>query len=168
MAEKEKQVRYDLDGYDTITEALRQLLNQYPGLVPGDEITFSVLDEDAGKAMFPITGGIIETERESITGHVTQVCQYPFYVIYRVAGITEDRKAYIKEWLDNLGRWLEKQAVMILNEEYKLESYPHITGNRKILSINRQTPAFLDSTNENQSENWAIHISARYQYEFDK
>lgn len=168
MAEEQKQVRYDIDGYDVVTAALRELINQYPGISAGDEITFSVLGEDSGKAMFPVSGAIIETEKESITGHVTQVCLYPFYVIYRAGGLSENRKATVKEWLDNLGRWLEKLPIKISDTEYVLAEYPELTGDREFLSINRQSPGYLDNVNDNQSEDWVISISARYQNEFDR
>ena len=165
----DKQVRYDVDGYEAVTPALRELLNQYPGLQQtGDEITFSVLSEDAGKAMFPISGAIIETEKRFILGDVRQICLYPFYVIYRAAGLSENRKAAVKEWLDNLGRWLEGQTVRINNADYKLKAYPELQGNRGFLSISRQTPAYLSATNDNNSEDWAIYISARYQNDFNK
>ena len=42
MAEQNT-VKYDVDGYEAVTSALRELLNQYPGLERGEEITFSVL-----------------------------------------------------------------------------------------------------------------------------
>lgn len=168
MTEEQKAVRYDIDGYDIVTTAIRELINQYPGLSPGDEITFSVLGEDNGKAMFPVSGAMIETEKESITGHVQQVCLYPFYVIYRAGGLSEKWKAAVKEWLDNLGRWLEQQEITVGEEKYKLEEYPTLTGHREFLSIDRQSPSYLDSTNENKSENWAIYISARYKNEFDR
>lgn len=167
MAEQ-KQVKYDIDGYEAVTSALRELLNQYPALSGSDEIAFSMLGEDSGKAMFPISGSVIETERRSVTGKVTEVCLYPFYVIYRAAGLSESRKASVKEWLDNLGKWLEKKKIMINGTEYQLEEYPPLTDGRKFLSISRQTPAYLDTVNDNQSENWAIYISARYQYEYYK
>lgn len=165
----EKQVRYDIDGYDAVTPALRALLNSYPGLnQTGDEITFSVLAEDGGKAMFPISGAIIETEKKFILGDVRQVCLYPFYVIYRAAGLSENRKAAVKEWLDNLGRWLEGQKININGVDYRLDSYPELTENRRFLSIARQTPAYLSAQNDNQSEDWAIYITARYQNDFNK
>lgn len=166
MAETEKQVRYDLDGYEVITSALRELLNQFPGLPEGDEIAFSTLGAESGKAMYPITGAIIETERKDILGGVTQVCLYPFFVIYRASGLSESRKAAVKEWLDNLGRWLERQTVNISGLDYTLESYPPLTGRRTFLSIQRQTPAYLDNTQDNNAEDWAIYISARYRNEF--
>lgn len=165
---EEKQVKYDVDGFDTITTALKELINQYPGLKEGDEITFATLSEDSGKAMFPVSGAIIETEKKTVTGRVIQTCLYPFYIIYRAAGLSENRKATVKEWLDNLGRWLERQPIVIDDTGYCLTRYPVLTENREFLDITRQTPAHLDSTNENQSENWAIHITARYKNEYRK
>lgn len=165
---EQKTVKYDIDGYEAVTAALRELINQYPALSEGDEISFSTLGEDSGKAMFPVSGAVIETERRSVTGKVTEVCLYPFYVIYRAAGLSENNKARIKEWLDSLGKWLEQKKVLINGTEYLLEEYPPLTDGRKFLSISRQTPAYLDTVNENQSENWAIYISARYQYEYHK
>lgn len=165
MAEQ-KAVKYDVDGYDAVTSALRELINQYPALSASDEISFASLGEDSGKAMFPISGAAVETEKTSITGKVTEVCLYPFYVIYRAAGLSENKKATVKEWLDNLGKWLEQKKVFINGTEYQLKELPPLTDGRKFLGISRQTPAYLDTVNENQSENWAIYISARYQYEY--
>lgn len=162
--EDEKQ--YDIDGYDVITNALRELINKYPAL-NGDEITYSSLEEDKGKAMFPVSGGVIESKKEDITGHVTQVCLYPFYVIYRGSGFSENRKVNVKEWLDNLGKWLERQTITVNGTDYRLSEYPPLTGKRKFLSIERKTPGYLDSINDNNSENWAIYLSARYQNEYD-
>lgn len=167
MAE-EKQVKYDIDGYEAVTSALRELLNKYPALHESDEITFSILGDDSGKAMFPTSGAVIETEKKSVTGKVTEVCLYPFYIIYRASGLNENNKARVKEELDTLGKWLEQKKVLIDGAEYQLEEYPSLTDGRKFLSISRQTPAYLDTVNENKSENWAIYISARYQYEYRK
>ena len=164
---EEKQIRYDVDGFDVVTTALRELVNQYPGLTTDDEIAFALLDK-AGKAMFPVSGAIVETEKRTVTGKVIQTCLYPFCVIYRAAGLSENRKADVKEWLDNLGRWLERQPVLISGTEYHLKNYPVLTGKREILDIARQTPAYLDSPNEDGSENWAIHITARYKNEYHK
>lgn len=162
----EQAIKYDLDGFDIVTLALLELLNQYPGLT--DEITFSSMDENYGKTMVPVSGSVVETEREGITGHVAQKCLYPFNIIYRDKDVSESRKIRIKEWLDNLGRWLERQEVTINGTVYKLSSYPKLTGDRKILSITRQTPAYLDNVKEDATEDWIISLSARYQNEFDK
>ena len=166
MAEQNT-VKYDVDGYDAVTSALRELLNQYPAL-DDEEITFSVLEETSGIGMFPVSGAVVETEKRSVTGKVTEVCLYPFYIIYRASGLNENRKARVKEWLDTLGKWLEQQRVIINGEEYVLSELPPLTDGRKFLSIERQTPAYLDNTNEDKTEDWAIYISARYQYEYQK
>lgn len=165
---KEKIVRYDLDGYDAITSALRELLNQFPGLKRGEEIAFSELQEDTGIAMFPTSGAIVETEKTTITGKVTEVCLYPFFVVYRASGLSENRKAKVKEWLDTLGRWLEQKEVVIDDVRYKLEDLPPLTEGRVFLSINRQSPAYMDNTSEDKTEDWVVSISARYQYEYKK
>lgn len=166
--ENEKIVKYDIDGYEKVTTALTELLNQYPALDSGEEITFSVLEETSGIGMFPVSGAVVETEKTTITGKVTKVCLYPFYVVYRASGLNESRKARVKEWLDTLGKWLEQQKVVIDREEYVLSELPPLTDGRKFLSIERQTPAYLDNTNEDKTEDWAIYISARYQYEYQK
>lgn len=165
---EQKQVKYDVDGYEAVTSALRELLNQYPGLERGEEIAFSVLGETSGIGMFPVSGAVVETEKRSVTGKVTEVCLYPFYIIYRASGLNENRKARVKEWLDTLGKWLEQKKVLIDGEEYALSELPPLTDGRKFLSISRQTPAYLDNTNEDKTEDWAIYISARYQYEYRK
>lgn len=164
----EEEKKYDLDGQEVITDTLMKLINCYPGLSSEDTIKFSILGEDNGKAIFPVSGAMVETEKNTITGKVIQECLYPFYVIYRAAGLSEQRKASVKEWLDNLGKWLERQKIVVNNTEYRLDDYPSLTGERKFLSIKRNTPSYLDSTNENMSENWAIYISARYQNIFYK
>lgn len=164
----EKQVKYDVDGYDVVTDALLSLMNQYPALNVNDYFAFSTLGEESGKAMFPISGAVIESEKEDITGHVMQVCLYPLYIVYRQAGLSEENKIKTKEFLDNLGKWLEKKKVSINDTEYQLTEYPTLKGDRKFLSISRQTPSYLDNTNENMAEDWVIHISARYQFEYDK
>ena len=164
----EKEIRYDLNGIPVVTDALISLLNDYPGLMDDDEITFADLDEEGGITIVPISGAVIETERTDITDHITQVCLYPFYVIYREKDLSERRKIKTKEWLDNLGMWLERQIVTINNTEYQLEEYPDLTGGRKFLSIERQSPAYLDKNEEDATEDWVIYISARYQNEFDR
>lgn len=161
---KNVEVRYDVAGYEHVTAALRELLNQYPALPENDEIAFAMLSDDSGKAMFPMSGGVIELERKSVTGRVHQICRYPFYVIYRAGGLSENRKAAVKVWLDQLGEWLERRTVNIDGSICKLETYPSLTDNRKILSIARQTPAYLDSVTEDQVESWAISLTARYEH----
>lgn len=81
--ESKKPVKYDVDGYDAVTDALVSLLNSFPGLEEDEKIRFSTLDEDGGIAFYPVTGAVIAQEKKSVTGKVDQLCNYPFYVIYR-------------------------------------------------------------------------------------
>ena len=77
------EIVYDVDGYDEVTKALLALINNYPALGANERIEFATLGEKSGKAMFPISGAMIQTETEDITGHVTQDCLYPFYHPYQ-------------------------------------------------------------------------------------
>lgn len=160
-------IGYDLIDYDKVTQAIREFLNSYPDL-DGDIIEFATLGEESGIAMFPTNSAAITSEKESITGHVKQECAYPFFILYRAGGLTENRKANVKEWLDRLASWLEKQPVKINEHIEKVKEYPTLTGNRIITKIQRTSPAYLDSINENQSENWMISINVTYTNEFDR
>lgn len=162
MPEESKKVRYDVDGYDIITESIKDLLNSYPGLLPGENITFSTLEEDSGVSFYPVSGAVIATETEDITGRVDQLCSYPFYIVYRTAAGSQNSKIEIKEFLDNIGKWLEKQPVKINDATYTLESYPEITDGRIIESVERQTPSYLDTTNENEVQDWVISMDLQY------
>lgn len=162
----ENEVRYDVDGFDAVTNAILYLLNSYP-LGEGD-FQFATLDESGGRAMFPTSGAIIREERESITGHVFQRCLYPFNIYYRAAGLNERRKIAVKEWLDTLGRWLERQIVVDKGVAYSLELYPALNDGRKIESISRTTPAGLANISANQTQDWVINMQLAYTVEFDR
>lgn len=163
-----QQVRYDVDGQEVISTALMDLLNDYPNLDSGDYFRYATLEGTKGKAIFPTSGSAIKEEFTSITGLVKQTCEYPFIVVYRASGLSESRKEKVKEWLDNLGRWLEKQEIIVDGERVKLDSYPVLTRGREFKSIARTTTAYLDSINNDKAENWAINITAVYRYEFYK
>lgn len=161
-AVRNKPVKYDVDGYDIVTNALKDLLNSFPGLLEGENVKFSTLEEDNGISFYPISGAVIATEPTSITGKVNQVCNYPFYVVYRTAADSQNSKIDIKEFLDKLGKWLEKQPVMIDGQQQKLSAYPDLTGGREITEISRQTPAYLDNTSEGNVQDWVISLALRY------
>lgn len=165
MANNETMPRFDVSGYDVITKAIWDLLNDFPGL-SGNEISFCKLGESGGIAMYPITSAVIEDEHATITGIVKQVCRYPFTIVYRASGLSETKKANVKEWLDNLGRWLERQGVNVGGQEHRLDKYPKLTNRAVIKRFERQTPGFLESIEENKSENWTIQITMTYENEF--
>lgn len=159
---KHKPAKYDVDGYDIVTNALKDLLNLFPGLLEGENIKFSTLKEDSGISFYPISGAVIATETTSVTGKVNQLCNYPFYVVYRTAADSQNSKIDIKEFLDKLGKWLEQQPVMIDGKQQKLSAYPDLTEGREVTEISRQTPAYLDNTSEGNVQDWVISLALKY------
>lgn len=156
----------DVQGEEVITNALLSLVNQFPKLETGDEIKFGVLSENGGISFFPMSGAVIERDTTDILGNHEQICNYPFFIYYKASGLSENRKVSVKEWLDDLGRWLEKQPIIVGGTTSILSEYPTLTGNRKFITIRRTTPATLDAVGAGQEESWAIRLVARYQNNF--
>lgn len=160
--ETEKKKRYDLDGYQVVTDALQDLLNSYPALQSGESIRFSTLAEDSGITFYPVSGAIIDTETTSVTGKVNQLCNYPFYIQYRTSADSQESKINIKDFLDQIGKWLEKQPVTINEKKYQLEEYPQLTAGHEITGIERETPAYLESAEANGVQDWIISLTLKY------
>ncbi len=160
-------VRYDLDSYDHVTKALWDLVNQYPD-IGNKAISFADVDGDNGRAFIPTSGAVILNEVDDITGHVEQKCVYPFTIVYKAGGLSERLKINVKEWLDNLGRWLEQAPVNVNNNTYQLTTYPTLTGDREFIKIERTQPAFLSEVGEDNVETWLISLQAIYRNEFDR
>lgn len=81
----DKPIGKDAEGYEILTEAMKALLNQYPGLYDGEIIKYEELGTDSGIAFFADAGALIYSEKEDVCGTMHQVCQYPFIVVYRTA-----------------------------------------------------------------------------------
>lgn len=158
----------DVEGSDAVSCVLLRLLNSFPGLA-GNVVAFSDIGEREGLAFFSSGGAMYQTNQEDITGHVCQRCLYPFVLIYRAAPRSEVQKLRIKEYLDAFGRWLEQQPVTIEGVPYKLEEYPELeSGNRRILSIERSTPSYLEGVYQDGVEDWRLTMSLMYENEYDK
>ena len=161
-------ISFDLDGSEAVSSVLLTLLNTFPGLGTR-KVLFSTLAETSGIGFFPTSGAAILSDTEDITGHVKQVCLYPFTVVYRSAPRSEEQKLKVKEFLDTLGKWLERQPVNINGTEYQISAYPTLSsGNRVIKSIGRSNPAHLSAAYQDNVEDWAISATLRYENEFDK
>lgn len=159
----------DIDGAEAVSKVLLALLNTFPGLENGKKVQFSTLSETSGIGFYPTSGSALLSDKEDITGHVTQVCMYPFSIIYRAAPKTDLQKIRIKEFLDALGKWLELQPVVINKKTHKLTKYPVINiGNRVIKSISRTNPAHLNATYDDGVEDWIISATLKYENEYDK
>ena len=128
----------------------------------------SSIAETSGIAFFPTSGAVLISNRESITGHVRQSCAYPFNIIYRAAPKNEKQKLRIKEFLDTLGRWLERQPVTLNDEEYTLSAYPDLEKGRKIKNIVRSSPSFLERAYQDGVEDWTIRLTLNYDADYYK
>lgn len=157
----------DVNGSEIVSTVLLKLLNDFPGL-NGKHIKFSILEDKTGMAFFPVSGATIVSRKESITGHVSMQCSYPFNIIYRVATKTETQKLTVKEFLDALGKWLEQQPIVINGEEIKLPEYPYLDSGRVITSIERTSPGHLSAVYQDGVEDWAISINLKYENDYDK
>lgn len=158
----------DIDGTEAVSKVLLTLLNTFPGL-DGKSVLFSTLSDTSGIGFFPTSGAALLSNTEDITGHVKQVCLYPFNIVYRAAPKTEAQKLRIKEFLDTFGKWLERQPVVLGEQTYQMTEYPELTsGNRVIKSISRTNPAHLNGVYNDGVEDWIISATLRYENEFNK
>lgn len=161
-----KPIGVDEGGKEPLKLAVVSLLNQYPGL-DGRNVTFQGLGEDSGISIEPESGTLVYAENEDILGNVRQVCQYPFFVIYRSGASSEYQKMSINEFLDTLGSWLCRETVSIDGVDHQLSAYPEISGGRKINKIVRFNSYALEP-NENRTQDWVLPVTVEYTHEFQK
>lgn len=162
---KQEYLRYDYNiPTSDITQALRNLINNYPKLSANDEIKFATTDSDSGIAMYPSAGVGVISEKNDISGWCEQLCGYEFLVVYKASGLTENRRAKVKEWLDDLGRWLNKQDV----DGYKLDKYPTLEKGKEFKIISIMSPSHIRDTRDNKTEMWGIALRAIYTNEFNR
>lgn len=167
MSTDNKKFPIDVDGSDVMSKVLLNLLNTFPAL-DEKKIEFSTLAEDSGIGFFPSSGAVVISQRRDITDHVWQTCSYPFDIVYRAAPTSEKQRLRIKEFLDTLGKWLERQPVTINDQVCKLESYPELSSDSRIITaISRTSPAYLSSVFGDGVENWVISANLKYDNEFD-
>lgn len=160
-----KPIGTDPTGYEYMKKAIKDLLNQYPGL-DGEKIYFEELGEDSGIAFSADSGALVMSEQRSITDHVTQTCQFPFLLVYRTTATREFEKLNVSAFLDTLGKWLCKEPVEIKGVSHRLITYPVISDGRKITRITRNN-SYGTVPNENKSQDWILPVSVQYTYEFD-
>lgn len=160
-----KIIGYDVSGYEILTNAVMDLLSQYPGL-NGRTILFEELGKESGIAFSADNGALIISERRSITDHVSQQCQYPFYIIYRSASTREYQKLQVQAFFDSIGKWLCKEPVEVGGEKVHLRAYPALSDGRKITRITRSNSYGLEP-NEDGVQDWLMPVTVQYTNEFD-
>lgn len=168
MADIQKPIGKDATGYDVMTEAIKYLLNQFPGLYEGEEVKYEELSEDSGIAFSNDAGALVYSEREDIIGGVHQTCQYPFFLVYRASSSAKERqKMSIQEFLDAFGKWLCREQAVIGGEAYKLSDYPKLSGSRQIKKITRDN-SYGTEPQENGVQDWLLPVTVQYTNDFKK
>ena len=160
-----KPIGSDATGYKILTKAVRDLLNQFPGL-DGRVIAFEELGEDYGIAFSADAGALVMSERRSITDNVFQECQYPILIVYRTNATREYLKIAVQTFLDSIGMWLCKEPVEIGDSVYRLTTYPELTDGRKITRITRNN-SYGAAPNENKTQDWILPVSIQYTHEYE-
>jgi hypothetical protein len=160
-----KPIGYDVSGFEILTNAVLDLLSRFPGL-NGREILFEELGKESGIAFSADNGSLVMSERRSITDHVVQQCQYPFFIIYRTASTKEFQKLQVQAFFDGIGKWICKEPVEIGGETVKLDAYPALADNRIITRVTRSNSYGLEP-NEDGVQDWLMPVTVQYQNEFD-
>lgn len=163
--EEVKPIGVDASGFDLLTKAVRDLLNQFPGL-NGQKIYFEEIGEESGIAFSADAGALVMSERRSITDYIRQECQFPFLVIYRTSASREFQKMNVANFLDCLGKWLCKEPVEIGDEVFRLSAYPVLSSGRKIVRVTRNN-TYGTTPNDNGSQDWILPVSIQYTNEFE-
>ena len=163
--EEVKPIGADVSGFEILTNAVLSLLSQFPGL-NGRVILFEELGTDSGIAFSANSGALIMTERRSITDHVVQQCQYPFYIVYRTASIEEYQKLQVQAFFDAIGKWLCREPAVVDGETVRLRYFPALTDGRRITRITRSNSYGLEA-NENGVQDWLLPVTVEYTNEFD-
>lgn len=159
-----KPIGFDVSGYEILTNAVLDLLHQFPGR-NGREILFEELG-DSGIAFSADNGALIISERRSITDHITQTCQFPFYIIYRTTSTKEYQKLQVQAFFDTIGKWICKELVEIGGETFRLAAYPKLADGRKITKVTRSNSYGLEP-NEDGVQDWLMPVTVQYTNEFD-
>ncbi len=163
--EQVKPIGADVDGFEILTNAVLNLLNQFPGL-NDREIRFEELGDDSGIAFSADNGALIISEQRSITDHVRQTCQYPFFVVYRTASTQEYQKLRVQAFFDSLGKWICREPIVINDEVKRLSAFPALSEGRRITRITRGNSYGLDP-NENGVQDWLMPVTVEYTNEFN-
>ena len=163
--EELKPIGADVDGFEILTNAVLELLSQFPGLT-GREILFEELGKESGIAFSANNGALVMSERRSITDHVRQNCQYPFFIVYRTASTQEYQKLQVQAFFDAIGKWLCREPAVVNGETVRLKSYPALSDDRKITRITRSNSYGLEPSSDGVQD-WLMPVTVEYTNEFD-
>lgn len=155
----------DNEGYEVLTKAVSELLNEYPGL--DDRIvTFEELETTSGIAFAADNGALVMSETRNILNHIKQTCQFPFFIVYRSASTRAAQKIKIQTFMDSIGKWVCKEPAEVDGEIIRLESYPTLAQGRVIKKVTRDNSYGTEPT-EKGVQDWLLPVTVEYTNEFD-
>lgn len=158
--EEKKPIKEDVGGIDSMVPAVKILLNQYPGLLPDEEVKFEELDEHDGIAFINNSGAMVYSETKDVTGGIEQECQYLFILIYRINSDKERQKLIAQQFLDDFGKWLCNEPNTYKTGGEPAE-YPALTDGRKITRLKRSLITATDPT-EDGTQDWMLPVTVEY------
>lgn len=162
VSDKLKPIGRDASGSEILAEAVKIILNQYPGLYKGEEIKYEELGEESGIAFSNNAGALVYAEKKDVIGVINQTCQYPFFVVYRAAGAARERqKMSIQQFLETLGKWICGEPVEIEGLIHTFRTYPPLTEGRKISRITRDN-SYATEPYDNGVQDWILPVSVEY------
>lgn len=167
MADEKKPIGVDVSGYEVLQDAVRELLNQYPGLLEGEVIRFEELGEKEGICFSNDAGALIYSRKKDVVGTIHESCEYSFFIVYRdAASAKEAKKLRIASFLDSIGKWLCGEKIVIDGQEYRLTSYPKLAQGRKIEDITRKL-YYGTEPQENGVQDWLLPVTVQYTNDFE-
>lgn len=156
----------DSGGYEAITQAVKAMLNQFPGLNTDDEVKFEALEGSGSIAFVNDAGALVYTEKKTITGMIHQECRYPFLLVYRFESSQERNKLVAQQFLDVYGKWLCQEPTIYEHNQPPLE-YPKLTGGRKITRVIRYN-IYSQEPQKGGDQDWVLPVTIEYTNKFRK
>lgn len=155
----EKQV-LDIEEQKAVTRAVAVLLQKCPA-VTNRKITTRVEDlmtTPGVIGIFPLNGSVYL--KKYISGSF--VGQHSFMLKYRTVPSDDEARIDAADMLDRIGQWLEGRRITIDGSEYELSEYPELSDGREIVSIERQSNAFLNALMQDGSADYQINLKVQY------
>lgn len=131
----------------TISEALIRLISSKPNIPKSPEWQYLNSGEAIGVYTMP---GAVYTSHNILGGYTGN---FPFMIRYQATGSNTKKRIANQKVLDDLGEWLETAT------------YPSLTDNRLITSIERTATSYLFGRDADNNEIWQINMMLKYKKE---
>lgn len=143
----------------SILKVIYELIENYP-LLNGMKVNFDEVDIDISNIGILSSSGSKVLSRDILGGFKGLL---PFTLAWGGIPTTSKRKINVVEILNSIGNWLNKQTIKdSKGNEYKLEEYPALSGNRKIETIEQTTVPHISGVADNGNVKYECMIHVTY------